>query len=287
MSLETYFKNGWLKKVATSPQEIADQLGLVARCMKDAQVEGISDDLRFYTAFNAILALANTALRASGYHTAAGKRLFGAMGDSAPDRWGRALMMRAEARRERKAGEPQRTLWESDYLLLVDDETRQGALRFAEKEGGPFLHQVVDHRTPPLIELPALLAASEHVYDEVETADDLRLLLSPGSSLGGPRPKASVRDRDGSLVIAKFPHHADRISTVLWEALASRLASAAGINAAIGRVEKRSSRCRNAFLLRCGLFFNARPSSLYSRYTRCFPTFQPSRFSSTRILRYP
>ena len=57
---------------------------------------------------------------AAPYHTAAGKRLFGAMGDSAPDCWGRALMMRAEARRERKAGEPQRTLWESDYLLLVD-----------------------------------------------------------------------------------------------------------------------------------------------------------------------
>ena len=122
------------------------------------------------------------------------------------------------------------------------DETRQGALRFAEQEGGPFLNQIVDHRTPPLIELPALLAASEHVYDEVETADDLRLLLAPGSSLGGARPKASVRDRNGSLAIAKFPHHADRISTVLWEALALRLASAAGINAAIGRVERVAGR---------------------------------------------
>ena len=69
MSLENYFKNGWLKKEATSPQEIADQLGLVSRCMKDASVEGISDDLRFYTTFNAVLALANIALRASGYRT--------------------------------------------------------------------------------------------------------------------------------------------------------------------------------------------------------------------------
>ena len=185
---------------------------------------------------------------AAPHHTAAGKGLFGAMGDSAPDRWGRALMMRAEARRERKAGEPQRTLWESDYLLLVDDETRQGAFRFAEKEGGPFLQQVVDHRTPALIELPALLAASEHVYDEVETAEDLRLLLAPGSSLGGARPKASVRDRDGGLAIAKFPHHSDLISTVLWEAVALRLASAAGINTAIGRIERVAG--RPVFLLR-------------------------------------
>jgi hypothetical protein len=55
MSLENYFKNGWLKKEATSPQEIADQLGLVSRCMKDASVEGISDDLRFYTTFKAAI----------------------------------------------------------------------------------------------------------------------------------------------------------------------------------------------------------------------------------------
>ena len=71
---------------------------------------------------------------AGPHHTAAGKSLFGAIGDSAPDRWGRALMMRAEARRARNAGEPARTLWEADFLLLVDDETRHGALRFAAQE---------------------------------------------------------------------------------------------------------------------------------------------------------
>jgi serine/threonine-protein kinase HipA len=185
---------------------------------------------------------------AAPFHTAAGRSLFGAIGDSAPDRWGRALMMRAETRRARNAGEPPNTLWEADYLLLVDDETRQGALRFSDQEDGPFLRQVVDHRTPPLIELPALLAASDRVSDEVETDDDLRLLLAPGSSLGGARPKASVRDSDGQLAIAKFPHHNDRINTVLWEAVAFRLASAAGIATAIGRVEKVAH--RPVFLLR-------------------------------------
>src|ERR1017187_6702482 len=92
---------------------------------------------------------------AAPHHTAAGKSLFGAIGDSAPDRWGRALMMRAETRRARNAGGPSNTLWEVHYLLLVDAETRQGALRFPAQEGGPFLPQVVGHRTPPLIELPA------------------------------------------------------------------------------------------------------------------------------------
>jgi hypothetical protein len=67
MSLERYVENAWLRREPTSPQEIADQLGIVARCMNDAAVEGISDDLRFYTTFNAVLALANTALRASGF----------------------------------------------------------------------------------------------------------------------------------------------------------------------------------------------------------------------------
>jgi hypothetical protein len=58
-----------LRREATSPQEIADQLGIVARSIRDASVKDISDDLRFYATFNAVLALANTALRASGYRT--------------------------------------------------------------------------------------------------------------------------------------------------------------------------------------------------------------------------
>ena len=67
MSLERYVENTWLRREPTSAQEISDQLGIVNRSMSDAAVEAISDDLRFYTTFNAILALANTALRASGY----------------------------------------------------------------------------------------------------------------------------------------------------------------------------------------------------------------------------
>ena len=69
MSLEKYVENAWLRREATSPQEIADQLGIVARSIRDASVKDISDDLRFYATFNGVLALANTALRASGYRT--------------------------------------------------------------------------------------------------------------------------------------------------------------------------------------------------------------------------
>lgn len=151
-------------------------------------------------------------------------------------------MVRSETIRARQAAEAPRTLWEADYLLQVDDETRQGALRFAAREGGPFLRPAADRRTPPLVELPALLAASERAFEGTESDDELRLLLAPGSSLGGARPKASVRDRGGHLAIAKFPHHSDRVQTVLWEAVAYRLAVAAGIRTATARIVKVAAR---------------------------------------------
>ena len=133
------------------------------------------------------------------FHTPPGKPLFGAIGDSAPDRWGRVLMRRAERRRAEREGTAPRTLWEIDYLLLVDDEARQGALRFKESEAGPFLSEHGPAKIPPLIGLPRLLSAAEHVRGGAGSDEDLRLLLAPGSSLGGARPKASVRDRDGHL----------------------------------------------------------------------------------------
>lgn len=129
------------------------------------------------------------------YHTADHVPMFGAIGDSAPDRWGRALMRRMERRRADREKRTPRTLFELDYLLLVDDQTRAGALRFKTEEAGPFLRESAADRVPPLAELPKLLAASERVIDENETDEDLRLLIAPGSSLGGARPKASVRQK--------------------------------------------------------------------------------------------
>lgn len=170
------------------------------------------------------------------FHTPADTPMFGAIGDSAPDRWGRALMRRVERRRAEREGVAPCTLQEIDYLLMVDDEARQGALRFAEHEGGPFLRQEAVKRIPPLVELAKLLSAAEHVMEEKETDEDLRLLFAPGSSLGGARPKASVREKDGHLAIAKFPRKDDEINTVVWEAVALALAKKAGIAVPEGRV---------------------------------------------------
>jgi len=170
-------------------------------------------------------------------HTAADQTLFGALGDSAPDRWGRALMRHGERRRAEKDRTKPRTLGELDYLLMVDDEARQGALRFAEKDGGPFLATPGGSRIPPLLELPRLLSATEHFVSETDTEDELRLLLAPGSSLGGARPKAVVRDRNNHLAVAKFPHKDDDNNVELWEAVTLSLARKAGINVPQWRIE--------------------------------------------------
>lgn len=181
-------------------------------------------------------------LGAGPQHTATDQAIFGALGDSAPDRWGRTLMKYGERRRAAKEGRAPRTLGESDYLLLVDDEARQGALRFAMREGGPFLAESEGVRIPPVIELPRLLAAADHVESETDTDEELRLLLAPGSSLGGARPKATVREADGSLAIAKFPQRSDEFDVELWEAVTLELARNAGISVPAWRIERISEK---------------------------------------------
>jgi serine/threonine-protein kinase HipA len=181
------------------------------------------------------------------FHTRTEQRLFGAIGDSAPDRWGRVLMRRAERRRAERLHETPRSLREIDYLLQVDDEARAGALRFATVEGGPFLGDGAA-KIPPLVDLPRLLSAADRVAKDRESDEDLRLLLAPGSSLGGARPKASVRDRDGELAIAKFPSQSDEWNSVVWEAVALTLAAKAGIATPGWRIETLGK--KKALLLR-------------------------------------
>jgi serine/threonine-protein kinase HipA len=175
------------------------------------------------------------ALYEGKYHSE--KSLFGSMGDSAPDRWGRILMRRFEAERCRELKQNPRTLNETDYLTLVDDNLRQGALRFKKPNSDMFLSSSA--KTVPLLtDLPKLLAASANILDNAELPEDLRLLLAPGSSLGGARPKACVRDEKGNLCIAKFSQKNDEISVVLWEAVALTLAKNAGIDVPEWRLTK-------------------------------------------------
>lgn len=156
--------------------------------------------------------------------------LFGSFGDSAPDTWGRILMRRYEAQIAKDENRSPRTLNEIDYLLYVNDYARQGALRFRTEDNNDFLFPGNLKSIPPLVNLTKLLAATEKVVDFEERNSDLQLLLAPGSSLGGARPKASVIDKDGNLCIAKFPKKDDYTNNVLWEAVALTLAKKCGLN---------------------------------------------------------
>jgi len=156
--------------------------------------------------------------------------LFGIFTDCAPDRWGRLLMTRFEQSTAREENRAPKTLNDIDYLTLVNDDARQGALRFKDNPDGEFIFPANIKPIPPLIKLPELLSASEKITENNESAQDLKLLLAPGSSLGGARPKASVIDNDGDLCIAKFPKKDDTSNVVLWEAVALTLAEAAGLS---------------------------------------------------------
>ncbi len=180
---------------------------------------------------------------AAPHYTVPGRALFGALGDSAPDRWGQTLLRREERMRARQEGRAPRTLREIHFLLGVTDTTRQGALRFTTDADGPFVAPDGETSVPPLVDLPRLLGASDRFLADAESADDLRLLLAPGSSLGGARPKASVRDANGELMIAKFPKgEDDDYAVVTWECIALELAANAGINVARHRMESVAGR---------------------------------------------
>jgi serine/threonine-protein kinase HipA len=166
-------------------------------------------------------------------YPAAGRINFGVFLDSCPDRWGRVLMRRREAQRARTDGRDERRLLESDYLLGVHDGHRMGALRF--RVGGAFLDDDEELAAPPWTSLRELEHACLQLErDDAEDDPDygrwLRMLIAPGGSLGGARPKASVLDEGGSLWIAKFPSRRDFEDVGAWESVVHELASRAGVS---------------------------------------------------------
>ena len=151
-----------------------------------------------------------------------------AFADSAPDRWGRNLIRKAERSRAREEGRVPRRLDDLDFLLGAGDDTRQGALRFRLLGHDEFLGE--PSRIPRLIALPELLCASDELASDDDPSDALKRLLDTGTTgLGGARPKASVRLDDGGLAIAKFPHAGDSWDVMAWEATSLDLMEEAGI----------------------------------------------------------
>lgn len=162
------------------------------------------------------------------FHPGGAKEIFGSIGDSSPDTWGRRLMQRSERRQAVKEGRSPRTLQEADFLLGVTDFSRLGALRFKRPEDDAF-QKPIGEGVPGFIQLGRLLESAQRIERDEETDEDLALIFAPGSSLGGARPKASVIDTHGHLAIAKFPKESDEYSLETWEHIALILADRAGI----------------------------------------------------------
>ena len=160
----------------------------------------------------------------------------GVMQDCSPDKWGRSLITKQRREIARLEGRLLPALTDVDFLVGVGDFSRQGALRFREHAQGPFLSE--DDRVPALIELPRLLRAADAVSRDGDPAAIKELLDAGTGSLGGARPKASVRDGEGRLLIAKFPHPNDEWDVMAWEKTALDLAAAAGINVPETRLER-------------------------------------------------
>ena len=169
------------------------------------------------------------------------KENFGIFLDSMPDTWGRTLMKRRAAQIAKTANEKAPTLYDIDFLLGVYDDSRMGALRFKSELDGDFLDNDKNASTPPWASIRELQNSAyifENDMENNETNRWLNILMAPGSSLGGARPKANILDTDKNLWIAKFPSKSDTIDKAAWEFLAYRLAIKAGIEMAPCRIER-------------------------------------------------
>ncbi len=170
-----------------------------------------------------------------------GKENFGMFMDSMPDTWGRTLMKRRAAMLAREAGTLTPVLHDIDFLLGVYDKTRMGALRFKLEPGGPFLDDNHGMPAPPWTSIRDLQHGAEVLESEADNAEVkkwLTILIAPGSSLGGARPKANITGEDGHLWIAKFPSVGDTVDKAAWEYLVYKLAFQCGIEMAPSRIEK-------------------------------------------------
>jgi serine/threonine-protein kinase HipA len=162
---------------------------------------------------------------------------FRALEDTAPDSWGERVIRRAHAKSRQKDRDTP-ALTPIDFITWVDDEARVGALRLFDPRNNVYLRSGETHRhIPPLVELGKVVLAARALEEGTESTQDLQYLLGQGTSLGGARPKSTVRDTDGRLALGKFPSQADQRDVVRGEVLAMRLAAKAGVNVATARIE--------------------------------------------------
>jgi serine/threonine-protein kinase HipA len=182
-----------------------------------------------------------------------GNSNFGVFMDSCPDRWGQILMKRREVVQAKEEGRTPRALGPWEFLLGVQDYTRMGALRFSRPGVQNFLADE-SLSAPPMARIAELQAIAFELtrkqQDNLEKIKEwLKVLVAPGSSLGGARPKANLMDDDNSLWIAKFPAADDDLDIALWEKLLHDLAVRCGIKVPEARIMQVGN-CYHTFLVK-------------------------------------
>jgi len=181
---------------------------------------------------------------------------FGVFLDSCPDRWGETLMKRRELVEAKQEARARRDLTRWDFFLGVQDVTRMGALRFSAlqserqlkkgelapfNDGSCLANEAL--AAPTLTHMGELQAvALELTRKKVEDLNLLqqwlKVLVAPGASLGGARPKANLQDGQGRLWIAKFPKADDDHDWALREMLLHQLAGEFGLDVSPARLER-------------------------------------------------
>ena len=221
------------------------QVGIDSKCFPQTELVGtlgydmIRGNAAYQWEFNARWLQHHRQVRLSGDLQNAGGpqygtgRLFGFMQDAMPDRWGRRLIEKRERLLAVQEGRAPRHLTDIDYLAQIDDTTRMGALRL--REGDNLLGtQYPNTPVPPLTHLREFVDMAQEYERQDEQGGAIREdwllnLYKQGSSLGGARPKANVRDMDGALWIAKIPSINDDYDAALWEFWAHKMAGLAGV----------------------------------------------------------
>ena len=156
------------------------------------------------------------AIRGKLLQPGAGLPFFGGIRDAAPDAWGRRVI-------EAKLKVPANSLPESTYLLEAGSE-RVGALDVrADILSGPRQGFAV------IADLTYLMEAAERIEAGLPVPAHLETIFLGGSALGGARPKATVRDEQGVLWLAKFSSRGEHLSVPEIEAATLQLAACCGM----------------------------------------------------------
>ena len=155
-----------------------------------------------------------------------GLEAFGGIRDAAPDSWGRRVI-------EARLKVPANSLPESTYLVEAGSD-RVGALDIRsslDQEERP-AHESIHN-------LSYVLEGAQKIEAGLPVSEALSRILIVGSGLGGMRPKASVRDDENILWMAKFPGNADgALDVPSIEYATLKLAQLAGLNVAQTQLEQ-------------------------------------------------